>query len=165
MTISGRTLPNRFDESADRSTSHASRRRGLLIVDHGTRATAHNRHLEELAEAVARERPEWLVQHAHMELAEPDFAQGIERLVERGADEILVHLHFLGAGFHVRESIPALLAEARARHPQLPIEATEPLGRDPQLVGIVVGRMDRQSRPSPGSPSRPSGAARQSSKA
>jgi len=138
-------------------TPQAGKRPGLLIVDHGTRAAANNRHLEELAQAVAQERPEWLVQHAHMELAEPDFAQGIEQLVARGADEILVHLHFLGAGFHVRESIPELVAEARARHPQLPIETTEPLGRDPRLVEIVVGRMDRQSLESR--------AARQSSKA
>ena len=144
------TISDRPDAAEDptRSAPHAVKRQGLLIVDHGTRAAANNRQLAELAEAVARERPDWLVEHAHMELAEPDFAQGIERLAERGADEILVHLHFLGAGFHVRESIPALLGEARARHPQLPIEATEPLGRDPRLVEIVVGRMDHQSRPS-----------------
>jgi sirohydrochlorin ferrochelatase len=164
MTISDRTA-----ERSPGSVPHASKRPGLLIVDHGTRAAANNRQLEELARAVARERPDWLVEHAHMELAEPDFAQGIERLVERGADEILVHLHFLGAGFHVRESIPALLAEARARHPQLPIEATEPLGRDPRLVEIVVGRMDRRSRESRESREsrqlRESPAARQSSKA
>lgn len=157
------TISDRPAERSAHSAPQASKRPGLLIVDHGTRAAANNRHLEDLAQAVARERPGWLVEHAHMELAEPDFAQGIDRLVERGADEILVHLHFLGAGFHVRESIPALLAEARARHPQLPIEVTEPLGRDPRLVEIVVGRMDRQSRPS--RPSRPSRAPRQSSKA
>ncbi|HKK52853.1 MAG TPA: CbiX/SirB N-terminal domain-containing protein [Myxococcota bacterium] len=118
----------------------------LLIVDHGTRAAHANLHLEELARSVAKERPGWLVQHAHMELAEPDFGTGIELLVERGAREILVHLHFLGAGYHVRESIPSLIAEARSRHPRVPIETTEPLGRDPRLVDIVVGRMDLQSR-------------------
>lgn len=129
-------------------------RPGLLIVDHGSRAASANRSLEELAETVAAERPGWLVEHAHMELAQPDFAVGIDRLVERGATGILVHLHFLGPGYHVRESIPALIAEAQARHPGLPIETTEPLGRDPRLVEIVLGRMDSQPR-----------AARQSSKA
>jgi sirohydrochlorin ferrochelatase len=123
-----------------------SARRALLIVDHGTRLPSANRLLEEFARAVASQRPEWLVQHAHMELAEPDFTTGIERLVERGAAEILVHLHFLGAGYHVRESIPALIEQARERHPRVSIATTEPLGRDPRLVEIVVDRMDDQLR-------------------
>ena len=121
-------------------------RRALLIVDHGTRAASANRHLEELARAVASQRPDWLVQHAHMELAQPDFPTGIDLLVERGAQEILVHLHFLGAGFHVRESIPKLIERARERHPRVSLATTEPLGRDPRLVDIVVGRMDGQGR-------------------
>lgn len=118
----------------------------LLIVDHGTRNAEANRRLAELARAVARERPDWLVQHAHMELGDPSFDTGVEWLVERGALEILVHLHFLGVGMHVRETIPSLVEEARARHPHVEIRLTEPLGRDPRLVDIVVDRMDAQRR-------------------
>ncbi|MBW2426323.1 MAG: cobalamin biosynthesis protein CbiX [Deltaproteobacteria bacterium] len=124
----------------------ARHRPALLIVDHGTRSKAANQQLEELACVVADERPDWLVQHAHMELGHPDLATGIERLIERGASEILVHLHFLGGGLHVRETIPALIEEARARHPGIPILLSEPLGRDPRLAEIVVGRMDDQLR-------------------
>jgi sirohydrochlorin ferrochelatase len=126
----------------------APHRPALLIVDHGTRSAAANEQLAELARVVADERPDWLVQHAHMELGHPDLATGIEQLVERGASEILVHLHFLGGGLHVRETIPALIEEARARHPRVPILLSEPLGRDPRLAEIVLGRMDDQLRDS-----------------
>jgi len=122
-------------------------RPGLLIVDHGTRAAAANAPLAELAEKVARARPNWIVEHAHMELAEPDFDTAIDRLVSLGASEILVHLHFLGVGYHVRESIPRLVAIARARHTTISIETTEPLSDDDRLVQIILDRMDAQSNP------------------
>jgi len=119
--------------------------RALLIVDHGTRSAEANAPLAELARTLAEVRPDWLVEHAHMELAEPDFETAIARLVADGADEILVHLHFLGDGYHVRETLPRLIAKARERHAAIPICATLPLGRDPRIVEIVLDRMDLQS--------------------
>ncbi|HIF94546.1 MAG: CbiX/SirB N-terminal domain-containing protein [Myxococcales bacterium] len=116
---------------------------GLVIVDHGTRGETANRPLIKLAESLAVERPDWLIAHAHMELAEPDFPSAIDALVERGAKEILVHLHFLGEGYHVRKTLPALIAEARSRHPEILIRVTDPLGRDPRITEIVLSRMDQ----------------------
>lgn len=120
-------------------------KRGLLIVDHGTRSEAANARFAELAARIAEARSEWLVEHAHMEIAQPDFETGIALLVERGASAVLVHLHFLGSGYHVRESIPELVARVRAKHPQIPIETTAPLGDDPRVLDIVLGRMDDQA--------------------
>jgi len=82
-----------------------------------------------------------------MELGEPDFDTAIDRLVSRGASRILVHLHFLGVGYHVRETIPQLVATARERHSTVSIEMTAPLGDDERLVEIVLDRMDAQSEP------------------
>ncbi len=124
-----------------------SSRPGLLIVDHGTRNAVANAPLAELAEKIGEARPAWLVEYAHMELAKPDFDTGIDRLVSRGATEILVHLHFLGIGYHVRESIPRLVAIARKRHTAVSIETTAPLGDDERLLEIVLDRMDAQSEP------------------
>ncbi len=116
--------------------------RGLLIVDHGSRNEEANARLAEFARRVAEARPDWLVEYAHMELASPGFEAGIEALVGRGARAILVHLHFLGTGFHVRESLPRLAEAMRARHPGIGIELTLPLGDDPRLVEIVLDQMD-----------------------
>ena len=128
-------------------SKNESNQRGLLIVDHGTRSATANAMLAEFASKVSSARPSWIVEHAHMELAEPDFGSGIDRLVSLGANEILVHLHFLGVGFHVRESIPKLVATARERHATITIELTTPIGADARLVEIVLDRMDAQSDP------------------
>jgi sirohydrochlorin ferrochelatase len=116
--------------------------RGLLIVDHGTRSESANARLAVFADRIASERPGWLVVHAHMELAAPNFEQAIDSLVRSGANRILVHLHFLGSGYHVRESIPQLVDAARERHPQVEIQTSTPIGDDPRLLQIVVDRMD-----------------------
>ncbi len=116
--------------------------KALLIVDHGTRSHDANARLAAFAERVAAERPDWRVAHAHMELAEPDFATAIDALVSDGATEIHVHLHFLGRGYHVRETIPELVATARARHTRIEIHVGDPIGDDPRLIDIVVERLD-----------------------
>ncbi len=118
--------------------------RGLLIVDHGSRSQEANGRLAAFARRIAEARPEWLVEHAHMELASPDFEAGVDRLVSRGARAIFVHLHFLGTGFHVRESLPRLAEQMRARHPGVEIELSAPLGDDPRLVEIVLEQMELQ---------------------
>lgn len=115
--------------------------RGLLIVDHGSRNEEANARVEALARRIAEARPDWLVEHAHMELALPDFEAGIDALVARGARAILVHLHFLGTGFHVRESIPRLADRVRERHPGIEIELSTPVGEDLRLVEIVLDQM------------------------
>lgn len=118
--------------------------RGLLIVDHGSRNLDANARLAAFARRIADARPEWLVEHAHMELALPDFEAGVERLVSRGARAIFVHLHFLGTGFHVRESLPLLAERMRERHPDVEIELSAPLGDDPRLVEIVLEQLEAQ---------------------
>ena len=121
--------------------------RAILIVDHGTRDEQAQAKLAGLALTIADARPDWLVEHAHMELAQPDFDSGVDALVARGATEIYVHLHFLSAGYHVRESIPELVAKASERHEAIAIEAGEPLGHEPRIADLVVERMDRRTLP------------------
>lgn len=120
-------------------------RRALLIVDHGTRLSEANARLGDFARAVAERRRDWLVAHAHMELGEPDVGTAIDRLVEAGAREIHVHLHFLSSGTHVRETIPELIAAARARHETIEITLGDPLGHDERLVDLVVDVIDSVS--------------------
>ncbi|MBC8187028.1 MAG: CbiX/SirB N-terminal domain-containing protein [Proteobacteria bacterium] len=120
---------------------------GLLIVDHGSRNPDSNEQLEKLANSIAKARATWLVEYGHMELATPSFETAIDQLVSRGATEIMVHLHFLGDGYHVRETLPALIEGARKRFPEIPIHATDTLGQDPRIVEIIIDRMDAQSPP------------------
>lgn len=132
------------------------KRPAVLIVDHGTRNDAANEKFERLARRIGEARPDWLVEHAHMEIAEPGFEAAIDLLVARGAGEVFVHLHFLGAGYHVRESIPELVERVRAKYPDLRIETSDPLGDDPRLLELILDRIESRSGSSaqPESPER-----------
>ncbi|MGY8737040.1 MAG: sirohydrochlorin chelatase [bacterium] len=125
------------------SETSSAQRRALLIVDHGTRSAEANLRLAAFPQQVASARPEWRVTHAHMELAQPDMPTAIDALVAEGAVEIHIHLHFLSAGYHVRETIPELVEAARARHTQIDIRVFAPIGEDPRLVDIVIDQIDR----------------------
>jgi sirohydrochlorin cobaltochelatase len=118
----------------------------LLIVDHGTRNPEANASLAAFARRVAAARPEWRVAHAHMELGEPDVPTAIAALVAAGATEIHLHLHFLGRGVHVRETIPQLVEDARGRHEHVRFHVADPLGEDPRLLDIVLDRLDALGR-------------------
>ena len=119
--------------------------RGIVLVDHGSREPAANAQLEELARLVAESLPDALVRAAHMELAKPGLPETILACIEAGATRVDVHPFFIAPGRHVREDIPRLVGEATARHPEVPIRITEPLGLHPSVVRAVLARLEESA--------------------
>jgi sirohydrochlorin ferrochelatase len=123
-----------------------SKDRALLLVDHGSRVEAANRLVVDLAREIGGQRPDWVVEYAHMEVVPPGVLEGIDACCAAGASDIIVHPYFLGSGRHTSETIPALVEEARVAHPDVRIRVSAPLGPDPQLAELVlerVGAVDR----------------------
>ena len=117
-------------------------KRAILLVDHGSRRNQANEQLERMAELVAERAPDAIVHFAHMEIAEPDIARGVDACAADGADEIVVHPYFLAPGNHSASDIPRLVREAAARHPGLRVSVSEPLGLHPKLVDVILDRVD-----------------------
>jgi sirohydrochlorin ferrochelatase len=117
-------------------------KRAILLVDHGSRRIEANEQLERIAELVAARLPDAIVHIAHMEIAEPDIAHGVDACAADGADEIVVHPYFLAPGNHSTNDIPRLVREAAARHPSLRVRMSEPLGLHPKLVDVILERVD-----------------------
>jgi sirohydrochlorin ferrochelatase len=120
--------------------------RAILLVDHGSRRPDANGLLDCVAQELSRRLPDRIVRIAHMEIAEPSVAQGIDACVEAGAREIVVHPYFLGPGYHTRESIPQLVDAAARRHPDLRVCISEPLGLHARLVDVIVERVETASQ-------------------
>ncbi len=116
--------------------------RAILLVDHGSRKDEANAVLEAIADGLRARRPDAIVEVAHMELAEPTFADAFARCVARGAREVTVCPYFLGPGRHTTGDIPRLVEEARAAHPNVRATIAEPLGFDERLVDVVIDRID-----------------------
>lgn len=115
--------------------------RAILLVDHGSRRAEANEQLEAVAEQLRARAPGDIVAIAHLELAQPDIAGGIDACVALGATRIVVHPFFLGPGRHTSDDIPAEVARARGRHPALEIRISEPLGGHAALLDAILDRV------------------------
>ena len=114
---------------------------GLLIIDHGSRRPHANRVVRQVA-AMVRDKSRFLiVQHAHMELAEPTIQQGFETCVEAGVEAIVVQPYFLGPGRHSTSDIPRMVREAARNHPQVTICFSAPLGPHPKMGELILERI------------------------
>ena len=116
--------------------------RAILLVDHGSQLPEANRVLDRIADAVRARLPGAIVEVAHMELAEPSLAAGLEQCAAKGAGEVVVCPYFLGPGRHTSRDIPRLVEHARAAHPALRVRVAAPLGFDDRLVDVVLARVD-----------------------
>jgi sirohydrochlorin ferrochelatase len=117
--------------------------RAVLLVDHGSRRPQANEQLEALARQLRARLPDRLIVTAHLEIAQPDIAAGLEACAQAGAAEVVVHPYFLGPGRHTAEDIPRQVASARERHPEMSIRLSEPLGLHPGILDVVVDRIER----------------------
>lgn len=117
-------------------------KRGLLLVDHGSRRAASNAQLDDMARRVQALRPDTVVAAAHMEIAEPGIAVQIDALVAQGATDIVVLLYFLSDGRHSSTDVPALLAEALIAHPGVTARIGQALGPHDGLAQLLLERAE-----------------------
>jgi len=115
---------------------------GVVILGHGSKAREANDALQTIAEQVKAKSGIEVVEAAFLQFHHPDLAEGVARVVERGADRVVVVPYFLFCGIHMQEDIPELLAELRARYRgRAEILFGEHLGADPRIAEIVVERI------------------------
>ncbi|MCH8889880.1 MAG: hypothetical protein IH827_02185 [Myxococcales bacterium] len=121
-------------------------KRAILLVDHGSRRAEANALLDDVADQVRERTPESIVEIAHLEIAKPDIAGGIDACVKKGATQIIVHPFFLGAGRHTSEDIPEQVAQAARRHSNIRIRISEPLGGHGALIDVILDRVSDADR-------------------
>jgi sirohydrochlorin ferrochelatase len=124
-----------------------SNSRGLLLIDHGSRRKEAHSQLLAIAERLAARfdatpSAKTVVEIAHMEIAEPSVAKGFDACVARGASRVVAIPCFLSRGSHVTEDIPALVAEAASRHPEVIYEVTAPLSEQLGFIELLVSAAD-----------------------
>ena len=125
-------------------------KRAVLLVDHGSRRAEANEQLEALADLVRARLRDHFVLGAHLELATPSVAEGIDACVGAGATEIVIHPFFLAPGRHSSEDLPRLAREAGERHRSVSIRLGPCLGLHPGLVDAVLERIAQAERPGSG---------------
>ena len=119
---------------------------GIILVDHGSKHVEANDMLIEVARLV-REHLGGIVEHAHMELAEPTVAQAFSTCVRQGAEHIVVHPYFLAPGRHSTIDIPRLATAAAEQFLDVSFTVTDPLGIDARLIEVVIQRIAAVMKP------------------
>lgn len=115
----------------------------VVLFGHGARDSRWARPFERIRDRMRAALPQRAVELAFLEFMTPDLPTLIDELAERGVQRVLLMPLFLGAGGHVLRDLPELLDAARARHPQLTIDAMRALGEhDAVLDAIANGCVD-----------------------
>jgi sirohydrochlorin cobaltochelatase len=112
-------------------------RDGLLLVGHGSRCHLGRVEMQALGDLVATEIEGVAVEVGFLELNDPPAGVAIDRLVDRGCERVVVlPLVLLGAG-HAKSDSPAVVLEARERHPEVDFRFGAPLGVARELVEVL----------------------------
>jgi sirohydrochlorin ferrochelatase len=115
----------------------------MIVFAHGSSVESANRAVKDVTDQAAREGGFALASAAFLELAQPDLAAAVERLLEQGADRIVVVPYFLTPGIHLTRDLPLLIRELNERHPNLSIDVTPPLDGHPALRRILIERAQK----------------------
>lgn len=128
--------------SVDGTTS-ARGAEGLLLVGHGSRSPESTEEMGALARQVADALPDVDVRLGYLEMSDPPAGVVLDELVAAGCRRIVVLPLMLLAAGHGKSDVPAVVLEARARHPQVELLFASPLGVARDLVAILGDAVDK----------------------
>ncbi|MBI5493123.1 MAG: precorrin-8X methylmutase [Deltaproteobacteria bacterium] len=115
--------------------------KAILLLGHGSKAKEANETLKKVAVAVKRAGGYGEVLPAFLQLADPDFQEGVNSLVAKGFNDIVVMPYFLYPGLHVTQDIPAEIEKALSAHQGLKITYAKWLGFHDKLIDITLERL------------------------
>jgi sirohydrochlorin ferrochelatase len=113
---------------------------GTLLVGHGTRDATGRAEFLTTAASVAELLPHMAVEPCFLELAAPDIAAAVERLLKRRVTGICVMPLMLFAANHVKRDTPAAVADAVDKFGGLPTTQAPHLGCHERLLELSVRR-------------------------
>lgn len=114
--------------------------KGILVIGHGSRSKEAKEVFFKIVEQL-KENMKSEVEGCFMEISEPQIPETIEKLYNRGVREIEALPYFLFNGIHIKEDIPEILQEVKAKHPDLKISMAQPIGYHDALIEILKERM------------------------
>ncbi|AGL01462.1 sirohydrochlorin chelatase [Desulfoscipio gibsoniae] len=115
---------------------------GVIILSHGSRLPEAQATLQKITTMIeAGATKDFLIEGAALQFNQPDLPTAIARIVERGAERLVVVPLFLYLGLHMQRDIPEILEEQRKLYPDISISMIEHIGTDPRLLDIILDRV------------------------
>lgn len=130
-------------------------RQGLLLFAHGARDPRWAAPFEAVQARVQALAPGLHVRLAYLELMSPSMQQAGQALAAEGCAAVTVVPLFLGAGGHVRQDVPARLAELAAAHPAVTWQLAPAIGELEPVIEAMARAAIAAPAPPAGAPSAP----------
>ena len=108
-----------------------------LVIAHGSREAKSNQAFWDFLDSFQRVYPHRSVQGAFLELAKPNISEAIEKCIADGATEITIIPLMLFPGRHVKDDIPRIMEEARAKHSAVDFHYAGPLADHPAMLTLL----------------------------
>lgn len=118
---------------------------GIILFGHGARDARWKAPFDRLEAKLVQVHP-GPVSLAFLELMTPDLPTAVDAQVDQGCTRITVIPVFFGEGGHVRRDLPEIVAQCRARHPQVEIRCTGAAGEDEDVLAAIVAFCLEQTR-------------------
>ncbi|WP_085505866.1 sirohydrochlorin chelatase [Thalassobacillus devorans] len=120
---------------------------GILYVSHGSRVPEARRQAVDCIHSVQSKVGIGLQEICYLELAQPDMAEGIRLLAEKGADKIAVIPVLLLRAGHYYTDIPKGIEAAKNKYPDIEFQYGKPLGVQDRLIDILIERIKEKHGP------------------
>lgn len=108
----------------------------ILLVGHGSRHPKGNEEIEQFCQQIRSQKPNHDIELCFIEFADVLLDQGLDNAAKKAQRVIVIPL-ILNAAGHVKMEIPAHIAQARTRHPQVEFVYARHLGANMDILGIL----------------------------
>ncbi|MGB0129266.1 MAG: CbiX/SirB N-terminal domain-containing protein [Rhodocyclaceae bacterium] len=109
-----------------------------ILFAHGARNPDWRKPLEAIRDAMLSARPDARVELAFLEFLPLSLPEAIDLLAVEGRCDLTIVPVFMAQSGHTKRDLPALLAAATQRHPEVRIRLTAPIGEAPAVVKAIA---------------------------
>lgn len=119
-----------------------SKQPAIMICGHGSRDDNAVEEFNLLAKNLRERFPDRDVESGFLEFAKPIIRTGLDKLIERGAEQILCVPGMLFAAGHVKNDLPSEVNNFAAKHPDVDVRFGRELAIDRRLLEVCKQRIE-----------------------
>ncbi|GAB3485271.1 sirohydrochlorin chelatase [Marinomonas epiphytica] len=116
-------------------------KKGIMICGHGSRDKDAEREFGLVAEGLRARYPDLPVEYGFLEFSAPNIHMGLNRLVDKGVEEIYAIPGMLFAATHAKNDIPSVLTTYEEKHPGLTVTYGRELGLQDDMINAFQARI------------------------
>lgn len=113
----------------------------LILFAHGSRDPEWSSPLRRVRSAILAGSPDLKVELAFLEFLLPALPDCAAAMISEGFDRIIVVPMFIAQGGHLKNDLPAIIDELRARFPNVAFEMSGPVGEAESVVQAMAAHV------------------------